>query len=339
MWERCQELVEAQGSKVVFEAPVTKINREAGRAVGVVAGGSTYEADHVISSMPFNGLVRAMDPPAPDEVRQAADDLVFRDFLSVALVVPADKVAWTDNWIYIHDPEIKTMRVQNFGSWSPYMVKDGRNVLGLEYTVNEGDEWWTATDDDLIERGKKELEALGLMRGDRRRGGLRRADAEGVPGVRRDLPAERGRCCASGWRPTRRTCTRSGATACTGTTTRTTRCTPRCSRWRTSTAPTTTSGTSTSRRSTTRSRRRRRGRHAEAPVVMPRSSRRRPPAPQPADDRHRGGRRSTRSRMPHHVTSSIASTTIRPDIFDVPRSRSLKVIGSSVIAPSTVRTR
>jgi protoporphyrinogen oxidase len=56
------------------------------------------------------------------------------------------------------------MRVQNFGSWSPYMVKDGRNVLGLEYTVFEGDESWTADDDDLIEQGKRELESLGLMR-------------------------------------------------------------------------------------------------------------------------------------------------------------------------------
>jgi protoporphyrinogen oxidase len=164
MWERCQELVEGQGSKVVFDAPVTTITRTDGRATGVVASGSTYDADHVISSMPFNGLVKAMDPPAPPEVQRAADDLAFRDFLSVALVVPADKVAWTDNWIYIHDPEIKTMRVQNFGSWSPYMVKDGRNVLGLEYTVQEGDEWWTASDDELVETGKRELEALGLMR-------------------------------------------------------------------------------------------------------------------------------------------------------------------------------
>ncbi len=164
MWERCQTLVEGQGSKVVFDAPVTTISHAGGRATAVVAGGSTYDADHVISSMPFNHLLKAMDPPVPAAVQRAADDLAFRDFLSVALVVPADKVAWTDNWIYIHDPEIKTMRVQNFGSWSPYMVKDGRNVLGLEYTVQEGDEWWTASDDELVERGKAELEALGLMR-------------------------------------------------------------------------------------------------------------------------------------------------------------------------------
>ncbi len=164
MWERCCSLVEGQGSKVVFDAPVTRILHDGGRATAVTAGGSTYEADHVISSMPFNGLLRAMDPPVPAPVQTAADDLAFRDFLSVALVVPADKVAWTDNWIYIHAPEVKTMRVQNFGSWSPHMVKDGHNVLGLEYTVQEGDEWWTASDEELVAKGKAELEALGLMR-------------------------------------------------------------------------------------------------------------------------------------------------------------------------------
>jgi protoporphyrinogen oxidase len=167
MWERCQELVEAAGVKVITGTRVVGIRHESGRAVAVVADcdglRTEYPADEVISSMPFPSLLRAMDPPVPPEVNQAADGLRFRDFLSVALVVPADKVAWSDNWIYIHAPEVKTMRVQNFGSWSPYMVRDGRNVLGLEYTVCEGDEWWTASDDSLVERGKQELETLGLM--------------------------------------------------------------------------------------------------------------------------------------------------------------------------------
>jgi protoporphyrinogen oxidase len=167
MWERCTELVEAAGSKVVLEAPVVRIRHDDGRVVGVVArsGDMTTEhpAEHVISSMPLPELVRAMDPPVPDDVRRAADDLAFRDFLSVALVVPEDKVPWTDNWIYIHEPTVKTMRVQNFGSWSPYMVKDGHNVLGLEYTVTEGDDWWTADDDELIEKGKAELDEMGLV--------------------------------------------------------------------------------------------------------------------------------------------------------------------------------
>jgi protoporphyrinogen oxidase len=167
MWERCRDLVEAGGTKVIMETPVTRIRHKGGRAVTVVAetdGVTTeYPADHVVSSMPFPLLLRAMDPPVPAEVQKAADDLGFRDFLSVALVVPGDKVAWTDNWLYIHAPDVKTMRVQNFGSWSPYMVRDGRNVLGLEYTVDEGDEWWNADDADLVERGKIELERMGLV--------------------------------------------------------------------------------------------------------------------------------------------------------------------------------
>ncbi len=127
-------------------------------------GGTTeYPATEVISSMPISHLLEAMDPPVPAEVAAAAADLRYRDFLTVALVVPADKVAWTDNWIYIHDPNVRTMRIQNFGSWSPYLVKDGHNVLGLEYTVWEGDAAWNAPDEELVEQGRKELQQLGLM--------------------------------------------------------------------------------------------------------------------------------------------------------------------------------
>jgi protoporphyrinogen oxidase len=166
MWERCRELVEAGGTKVIMETPVTRIRHDQGRAVSVVAesdGVTTeYPADHIISSMPFSLLLKAMDPPVPAEVQQAADALLYRDFLTVALVVPTDKVPWDDTWIYIHS-DVKTMRIQNFGQWSPYMVKDGHNVLGLEYTVAEGDESWAADDADLIERGKQELQQIGLV--------------------------------------------------------------------------------------------------------------------------------------------------------------------------------
>jgi protoporphyrinogen oxidase len=167
MWERCRDLVEAAGTKVVTGAEVTSIRHRDGRATEVVAateGGHTeYRASSVISSMPLSSLVLAMDPPAPAEVRRAAAALSYRDFLTVALVVPGSTVAWDDNWIYIHDTGVKTMRIQNFGSWSPHLVRAGRNVLGLEYTVDEGDEAWTAPDDALIEEGKAELGRLGLV--------------------------------------------------------------------------------------------------------------------------------------------------------------------------------
>ena len=55
--------------------------------------------------MPLPHLLKAMDPPVPADVRAAADGLTYRDFLSVALVVP-EADGFPDNWIYIHAPDV-----------------------------------------------------------------------------------------------------------------------------------------------------------------------------------------------------------------------------------------
>ncbi len=166
MWERCTELVEAAGSDVVMQTKVVRVAHEGGRATTVTIehDGATREvpADEIISSMPFPRLLQVMDPPPPEEVLTSAKNLTFRDFLTVALVVP-ESAGFPDNWIYIHSPEVEVGRIQNFGVWSPYLVKDGRTCLGLEYFVFEGDELWSAADEDLIERGKRELQILGLV--------------------------------------------------------------------------------------------------------------------------------------------------------------------------------
>jgi protoporphyrinogen oxidase len=166
MWERCTELVEAKGAKVVRDATVTAIQHEHGRAVGVVSltdGVPTvHECTDVVSSMPISALLRAMEPPVPAEVLAAADSLRYRDFITVALVIP-EADGFPDNWIYVNDADVKVGRIQNFGRWSPYLVKDGRTCLGLELFVNEGDEWWTMADADLIENGKRELAQIGLL--------------------------------------------------------------------------------------------------------------------------------------------------------------------------------
>ena len=169
MWERAAEHVERLGGGVLFDAPVTRIERDDEGATAVVAttpdGPLRVPTHDVVSSMPISELVRSFDPPAPANVLAAADDLRYRDFLTVALVVP-EEFSFPDNWIYIHSPEVRVGRVQNFGSWSPYLVKDGRTCLGLEYFVNEGDGTWSTPDDELIALATKEIQQLGLITGD-----------------------------------------------------------------------------------------------------------------------------------------------------------------------------
>ena len=167
MWERCTELVTEQGSTIEFNSKVTEIRHADGVATEVVTTGPegrrTHECGAVISSMPIPRLVEAMDPPASDEVLRAAAELKFRDFLTVALVVPAED-GFPDNWIYIHSPEVSVGRVQNFGSWSPEMIPvQGKTCLGLEFFVDEGDELWETDDEDLVALGTAEMATLGLL--------------------------------------------------------------------------------------------------------------------------------------------------------------------------------
>ncbi len=232
MWERCRDLVEAAGVKIQMDTEVTTVEHHDGRAVAVTGRsgdtGTEFPADHVISSMPFPRLVQAMAPAPPPEVLAAADQLKFRDFVTVALVVP-ESAAFPDNWIYIHSPEVRPLgRIQNFGAWSPYLVKDGRTCLGLEYFVFEGDDVWNSSDDELVARGHGRPAPPRPGRCLGGRVGLRGAHAQGLSRLRRGATGPTSRSSRDGWPPTPPTCTRSGATGCTSTTTRTTRCSRPC---------------------------------------------------------------------------------------------------------------
>ena len=167
MWERCAELVAGRGARVLLEHPVTAIRHRDGRARCLVVADDRGDRDiactSVVSSMPLGTLVESMDPAPPDDVLAAAGKLGFRDFITVAVTVPAE-AAFADNWIYIHSGDVQVGRVQNFRSWSPHMApRDDMTCLGLEYFAFEGDDLWTASDDDLVALAARELEQLGLV--------------------------------------------------------------------------------------------------------------------------------------------------------------------------------
>ena len=75
----------------------------------------------------FSSSSSTLEPKPAREIIKAGEDLKFRDFLTVALVVDK-KFAFPDNWVYIHEPHVRVGRVQNYGSWSPYLVKEGKHM-------------------------------------------------------------------------------------------------------------------------------------------------------------------------------------------------------------------
>lgn len=167
LWEACAQQIVANGSRLSMQTKFVQVQRQVDGGLKAVCrdhDGQKFEIPftHLISSMPLGNLIESVQPPAPIRVLDAAKRLRFRDFLTVALVVP-DEGVFPDNWIYVHDPSVKVGRIQNFRSWSPFMVKDGYTCLGLEYFVNVGDEIWTMPDEMLISFAKQELSTLNLV--------------------------------------------------------------------------------------------------------------------------------------------------------------------------------
>jgi protoporphyrinogen oxidase len=167
LWHAVANLVQKNGSHVFMDSEVKRINWNNNKidSLEVMQNGqkTLISGTHFISSLPLRDLIRKLEPAAPEKVLEAANMLNYRDFITVALIVNKRDI-FTDNWIYVHEPDVKLGRIQNFKNWSPYMVPDqNKTCLGLEYFCFEGDSFWNMSDQELIEFGKRELELLGLV--------------------------------------------------------------------------------------------------------------------------------------------------------------------------------
>jgi protoporphyrinogen oxidase len=114
--------------------------------------------------MALDELVAALDPPAPAPVVEAARSLRHRALILVGRVVRGE-ARFPDQWIYVHDPEVRVGRIQNYKNWSPEMCAgDGCSNLGLEYFCDVGDATWRLADSELVALASAELAALGLAK-------------------------------------------------------------------------------------------------------------------------------------------------------------------------------
>lgn len=181
MWETVAEQVQACGGEVHMQRRIVGIRHTEGKVKSVTVEdtqtGATeeMECDYFFSTMPVRHLINMMHPHPPVRITEVADGLVYRDFLTVGLLLSklsveerGKKVAnmIPDNWIYVQEGDVEVGRIQIFNNWSPYMVSDYENTvwIGLEYFVNQGDKLWIMPDEELIELGKKEMLKIGFIK-------------------------------------------------------------------------------------------------------------------------------------------------------------------------------
>lgn len=164
MWNSARKRIEEKGGKVELNSQLIRFNRKDDRIASALVKNSgslqQVSGDHFLSTVPLRELVQSIRPAPPDKVLKAAQELKYRDFFTVGLIIDKPSI-FPDNWIYIHSPEVRVGRIQNFKNWSPEMVPDPQmTTLGLEYFCFDTDEIWKKDDEELIEMGKKEAAQL-----------------------------------------------------------------------------------------------------------------------------------------------------------------------------------
>jgi protoporphyrinogen oxidase len=179
LWETVAADVSAKGGEVLMNSRVRAINIQDNRAVSVEIEGKDepIPCEYVFSSMPVKDLVAAIRGiQVPDDVRRIADNLQYRDFITVGLLVDEMKIKnrtkintyknrVPDTWIYIQERDVKVGRLQIFNNWSPYMVADYENRIwiGLEYFCTEGDDMWNTPKEEFIQRAIDELSKIDVI--------------------------------------------------------------------------------------------------------------------------------------------------------------------------------
>ncbi len=179
MWQEAARKVTELGGAIRtsqrVDGVVTENNRVRAIRVTDTKTGKTelLEGDYFFSTMPVKELIRGMEPQPPANVRDVAGGLIYRDFITVGLLVSRLKVKENgrngqklirDNWIYVQEPDVMVGRLQIFNNWSPYMVADPNTVwLGLEYFCNESDKLWCTSDEGLMKLGREELHRIGII--------------------------------------------------------------------------------------------------------------------------------------------------------------------------------
>ncbi len=184
LWEEVAKLIIENGGEIHYENKVIGIESNGNRLDAIkVLEQSTGEfkrikGDYFLSTMPVKDLINSFKDDLPCDVSEVAQGLMYRDFITVGLLLNKLKIKnetklstvndlVPDNWIYIQERDVKIGRLQIFNNWSPYLVKDDSKVwIGLEYFCNEGDDMWEMSNENFTDFAIKELEKIDIINAD-----------------------------------------------------------------------------------------------------------------------------------------------------------------------------
>jgi protoporphyrinogen oxidase len=182
MWEEVARMVQERGGLIKMNCEVDQTHHDLGYITSATIKNTVtgevekISCDYFFSTMPIKQLVTGLNPALTPVAREIAQGLMYRDFITVGLLLDKLKIrkdknrpagpdnTVADNWIYIQERDVMVGRLQIFNNWSPFMVADPDKVwIGMEYFCNEGDTLWNMPDDQLKQFAIKELAQIDII--------------------------------------------------------------------------------------------------------------------------------------------------------------------------------
>ena len=167
IYEKMGDIIIKNQGKIFTEHNLIKINHNNNNITSLIFKNKNNEfiekkADYYFASCPFTDIINILDPKPPKEIINSANKLQYRHHVGVNLEIKGK--IFKDNWIYVHDNNIKIARVVNYKSFSKFMSQDDNiNPVTVEYFSFEDEFIWKASDDELIKYAEKEMRMAGII--------------------------------------------------------------------------------------------------------------------------------------------------------------------------------
>lgn len=185
MYEKLAKKITGSGAKIKLKSKVIKINHKNNKIISVdyENNGKIYraKAQDFFASMPITHFVQALSPKPPKKILDASRKLRFREHISVNLMLKARNL-FPDNWIYIHDPGYKMVRVANYNNFDKNMAKDKyHSAVAVEYFTFQNEKLWKLSDDELKDLAVNEMVRANLIKSEQVTGGFVVRETESYP--------------------------------------------------------------------------------------------------------------------------------------------------------------
>ncbi|HVU56042.1 MAG TPA: NAD(P)/FAD-dependent oxidoreductase [Puia sp.] len=180
LWEEVARQIEEKGGKIYKHHAVSNIYTTGGDVCSIHATDTRtgelvlFKGNYFFSSMPIQELIETMEAPVPEEVKNIAAGLQYRDFINVGILLKQlsgskknsmerQRLELKDNWIYIQERDVKVGRLMIYNNWGGSMINDPNTTwIGMEYFCNKTDEFWALDDAAIQAMAIAELEKMDL---------------------------------------------------------------------------------------------------------------------------------------------------------------------------------